>query len=141
MPWKEIVKAFEYKKGSYVVLEPDDIKSAASEGLEVVEVRAFVDADAIGPDMPRTAFRHAGGSPLPRLVIEPSTSFARLWGRLGLGSKRGSLESLFDHRVDFYPTAPPARPRGTRGKRVSVSPSVQPRRSSGAWSSPTPCPG
>jgi DNA end-binding protein Ku len=42
VPWKDIVKAFEYKKGSYVVLEPDDIKGAASEGREAVEVEAFV---------------------------------------------------------------------------------------------------
>ncbi len=50
VPWKEIVKAFEYEKGNYVVLEPEDIKSAASEGHEAVEVEAFVDADAIGPE-------------------------------------------------------------------------------------------
>lgn len=50
VPWKEIVKAFEYEKGSYVVLEPDDIKSAASEGREAVEVKAFVDAGSIGPE-------------------------------------------------------------------------------------------
>jgi DNA end-binding protein Ku len=50
VPWKEIVKAFEYEKGSYVVLEPDDIKSASSEGREAVEVKTFVDAGAIGPE-------------------------------------------------------------------------------------------
>jgi len=50
VPWKEIVKAFEYAKGSYVVLEPEDIKSASSEGREVVDVKAFVDADSIGPE-------------------------------------------------------------------------------------------
>lgn len=50
VPWKEIVKAFEYQKGSYVVLEPKDIKSAAPEGRETVEVEAFVDAKAIGPE-------------------------------------------------------------------------------------------
>ena len=50
VPWKEIVKAFEYAKGSYVVLEPEDIKSAATEGREVVEVRAFVEAKSIGPE-------------------------------------------------------------------------------------------
>jgi DNA end-binding protein Ku len=50
VPWKEIVKAFEYEKGSYVVLEPEDIKSAASEGREAVEVQAFVDAESIGPE-------------------------------------------------------------------------------------------
>ncbi|MFC5437889.1 Ku protein [Rhodanobacter umsongensis] len=50
VPWKEIVKAFEYAKGSYVVLEPEDIRSASSEGREVVDVKAFVDADSIGPE-------------------------------------------------------------------------------------------
>ena len=50
VPWKEIVKAFEYAKGSYVVLEPEDIKSAAADGREVVDVKAFVEADAVGPE-------------------------------------------------------------------------------------------
>lgn len=49
VPWKEIVKAFEYDKGSYVVLEQEDIKSAAPESHDAVEVEAFVDAAAIGP--------------------------------------------------------------------------------------------
>lgn len=47
--WKDIVKAFEYDKGSYVVLEPEDIKSAAPESHDAIEVEGFVDADAIGP--------------------------------------------------------------------------------------------
>ena len=49
VPWKDIVKAFEYDKGSYVVLEEADIKSAAPESHETVEVETFVDADAIPP--------------------------------------------------------------------------------------------
>jgi DNA end-binding protein Ku len=49
VPWKEIVKAYEYDKGSYVILEPEDIKAAAPESHESVEVEAFVDFDAIGP--------------------------------------------------------------------------------------------
>ena len=49
VPLKDIVKAFEYEKGNYVLLEPDDIKSAASQGKEAVEIEAFVDADAIPP--------------------------------------------------------------------------------------------
>ncbi|HET8818184.1 MAG TPA: Ku protein [Xanthomonadaceae bacterium] len=44
VPWKDIVKAFEYDKGNYVVLDPDDIKSASSEGKEAVEIEAFVNA-------------------------------------------------------------------------------------------------
>lgn len=49
VPWKDIVKAFEYDKGSYVVLEPEDIKSAAPESHHAIEVESFVDASAIGP--------------------------------------------------------------------------------------------
>ena len=49
VPWKEIVKAFEYEKGNYVILEADDIKSAASQGKEAVEIEAFVDEGAISP--------------------------------------------------------------------------------------------
>ena len=49
VPWKEIVKAFEYDKGSYVVLQPEDIKSAAPESHNAVEVEAFVDASELGP--------------------------------------------------------------------------------------------
>ena len=47
VPWKDIVKAFEYDKGNYVVLDPDDIKAASSEGKEAVEIEAFVDAKDI----------------------------------------------------------------------------------------------
>lgn len=47
--WKDIVKAFEYDKGSYVVLEQEDIKSAAPESHSAIDVEAFVDADTIGP--------------------------------------------------------------------------------------------
>ena len=49
VPWKDIVKAFEYDKGSYVVLETEDIKSAAPESHDAIEVESFVDAGAIGP--------------------------------------------------------------------------------------------
>ncbi|WP_140908647.1 non-homologous end joining protein Ku [Cognatiluteimonas lumbrici] len=49
VPWKDIVKAFEYEKGSYVVLEQEDIASAAPESHDAIEVEAFVEADAVGP--------------------------------------------------------------------------------------------
>lgn len=49
VPWKDIVKAFEYQKGNYVVLEEDDIKSAASDAHETVEIDTFVDAAEIAP--------------------------------------------------------------------------------------------
>ncbi|MEO6155633.1 MAG: Ku protein [Thermomonas sp.] len=47
VPWKDIIKAFEYDKGSYVVIDKQDIASAAPETHESVEIEAFVDEDAI----------------------------------------------------------------------------------------------
>ena len=47
VPWKEIVKAFEYDKGNYVVLEDEDFRKAASEGKESVEISGFVDEKEI----------------------------------------------------------------------------------------------
>jgi DNA end-binding protein Ku len=49
VPWKDIVKAYEYDKNSYVVLDDADIKAAAPESHEAVEIEAFVDAGAINP--------------------------------------------------------------------------------------------
>lgn len=49
VPWKDIVKAFEYDKDSYVVLEPEDIKSAAPESHESIDIEAFVDREAVAP--------------------------------------------------------------------------------------------
>ena len=49
VPWNEIVKAYEYEKGNYVVLEPEDIKNASPTGRESVEIETFVDAASIPP--------------------------------------------------------------------------------------------
>jgi DNA end-binding protein Ku len=49
VPWKEIVKGFEYSKGSYVVLDEADIRKAAPQSTETVEIEAFVQRDEIDP--------------------------------------------------------------------------------------------
>jgi DNA end-binding protein Ku len=49
VPWKEIVKGFEYSKGSYVVIDEEDIRKAAPEATESVEIEAFVERDEIDP--------------------------------------------------------------------------------------------
>jgi DNA end-binding protein Ku len=48
VPWKEIVKAFEYEKGSYVVVEKEDIAEAAPESNASVDIQCFIDPTAIG---------------------------------------------------------------------------------------------
>jgi DNA end-binding protein Ku len=47
VPWKDIVKAFEYKKGDYVVLEEEDLKAAAPESSESVDIESFIPMDAV----------------------------------------------------------------------------------------------
>lgn len=48
VPWKDIVKAYEYKKDSYVVLEQEDVKAAAPQSSESVDIERFIPADAVG---------------------------------------------------------------------------------------------
>ncbi|GAA5075159.1 Ku protein [Lysobacter panacisoli] len=50
VPWKEIVKAFEYDKGSYVVLEESDIAAASPDHKETVDIDTFVPLESIGPE-------------------------------------------------------------------------------------------
>ena len=84
VPWKDIVKAYEYRKGSYVVLEPDVIKSAAPESHETIELETFVDAAAIGPEYFEKPYyllpgkRAEKGYVLLRQTLEKS-------GRIGIG--------------------------------------------------------
>lgn len=47
VPWKDIVRAFEYDKGSYVVLEEADIKEAAPESHQSIDLEAFVARDEL----------------------------------------------------------------------------------------------
>lgn len=49
VPWKDVVKAFEYQKGNYVVLEKEDFKRAAPESAESVEIVSFIDAKDLSP--------------------------------------------------------------------------------------------
>jgi len=50
VPWNEVVKAFEYDKGNYVVLEKEDFARAAPESTESVDIEAFIDAGDVGPE-------------------------------------------------------------------------------------------
>ncbi|WP_133500933.1 Ku protein [Cognatilysobacter terrigena] len=47
VPWKEIVKAYEFSKDNYVVLKPEDIERAATENHETIAIETFVDAESI----------------------------------------------------------------------------------------------
>jgi DNA end-binding protein Ku len=49
VPWKDIVQAFEYQKGNYVVLSKEEISAAASQHKESIDIDAFVDRNALSP--------------------------------------------------------------------------------------------
>jgi DNA end-binding protein Ku len=47
VPWKEIVKGYEYEKGKYVVLTDDDFKKAQLESSRTIDIIDFVREDEI----------------------------------------------------------------------------------------------
>jgi DNA end-binding protein Ku len=47
VPWSEIVKGYEVKKGEVAVLTPEDFKQAALNRSETIDILAFVDAGEI----------------------------------------------------------------------------------------------
>lgn len=49
VPWKEVVKGYEYAKGKYVVLTDEDFKAAALEASRVIDILDFVKQDEIDP--------------------------------------------------------------------------------------------
>jgi DNA end-binding protein Ku len=49
VPWSEIVKGYEVKKGEHAVLTPEDFKHAALNRSETIDILAFVDGGEIDP--------------------------------------------------------------------------------------------
>ena len=49
VPWDQIVRAYEYSNGNYVMLEEEDFARAAVEATRTLAVDAFVDSDSIAP--------------------------------------------------------------------------------------------
>jgi len=49
VPDKEIVKAFEYRKGEYVYMEDEDFEAARVEGSKTIEITDFVPYEQIDP--------------------------------------------------------------------------------------------
>jgi DNA end-binding protein Ku len=47
VPWEEIVKGYEYKKGDYVVLEDEDFKRANVQKSKTIDIISFVNAEEI----------------------------------------------------------------------------------------------
>jgi DNA end-binding protein Ku len=49
VPWKEIVKAYEVKKGNFLVVDEKELKAAAPEQTQTIDIEAFVERCEIDP--------------------------------------------------------------------------------------------
>ena len=49
IPWSETVRGFEHEKGSYVVIDDDELDALRPEATQSVEIQAFVARDEIDP--------------------------------------------------------------------------------------------
>lgn len=49
VPWDEIVKGYEYEKGSYVILKDEDFAKVNVEATQSVDILEFVELDKINP--------------------------------------------------------------------------------------------
>ncbi|MFY9821974.1 MAG: Ku protein [Thermoanaerobaculia bacterium] len=49
VPWDETVRGYEVEKGTYVVLSDEDLKRAAPEATQTIDIQGFVDLEDISP--------------------------------------------------------------------------------------------
>ena len=49
VPWDDIIKGYEYKKGEYVALSDADFAHANVEATQTISITEFVDASAVSP--------------------------------------------------------------------------------------------
>jgi DNA end-binding protein Ku len=84
VPYEDVVKGFEVKKGQYVALEKDEVAAAAGDRSHVVELEHFVELQAIDPiHYDKTYYAGAGdkGGDAYRLLHDALDRT----GRAGLG--------------------------------------------------------
>lgn len=82
--WADIVKGYEYKKGKYVVLLPEDFKKANVKANQLLEIEDFVDSAEVDPvyfDKPYYIVPAAQGVRAYELLRE---TLART-GKIGIG--------------------------------------------------------
>src|ERR687886_1247284 len=73
VPWGDIVKGYEYKKGKFVVLTDEDFKAAALESSKMLEILDFVREEEIDPryfDTPYYLVAQKGGEKAYALLRE-----------------------------------------------------------------------
>lgn len=91
VPWKEIVKGYEYSKGKYVVVTPEELARVRTPSSKAVEMTDFVKADEIDPryfDTPYYLLPQKGGEKAYALLREALSNTAMVGiGKLTLRQK------------------------------------------------------
>ena len=84
VPWKQIVKGYEYAKGKYVVVTPEELAKVRTPSSKAVEMTDFVKSDEIDPryfDTPYYLVPQKGGEKPYALLREALAST----GMVGIG--------------------------------------------------------
>lgn len=84
VPWKEIVKGFEYAKNSYIVIDEEELKQAAPRGGEAVEIEGFIDQAEIKPHYYEKPYYLVPGKKAEKGYVLLREVLKRT-GRVGLG--------------------------------------------------------
>lgn len=83
VPAGEIVRAFEYEKGSYVYMTEEDFKAAEPEHLKTIDIRDFVQYDEIDP----IYFRHT-------YFLGPQAGAERVYALLAQAMEESGLVAI-----------------------------------------------
>jgi DNA end-binding protein Ku len=93
VPWKDIVKGYEYSKGKFVVLDDEDFKAAAIDSVKTIEILDFVATDEVDPryfETPYYVTPQKGGDKAYALLREA----IKQTGRIGIGKITMRTNSL-----------------------------------------------
>jgi DNA end-binding protein Ku len=93
VPWKDIVKGYEYTKNKFVVLDDEDFKAAAIDSAKTIEILDFVEGDAIDPRFFETPYYltpQKGGEKAYALLREA----IKQTGKIGIGKITMRTNSL-----------------------------------------------
>ena len=101
VPYEDIVKGYQYRKGDYVVLEDADFKAAAAGKTQTIDITEFVDASEIDPKLFEKPF-----------YLEPSKQARNAYGLLREALKKTAKLGIgrFVLRNREHPVA--VRPEG-----------------------------
>jgi DNA end-binding protein Ku len=132
VPWDEIIKGYEYRKGQYVVLDEDDFQRAALESSDSIEILDFVDDDEIDirffdkpyflvPDrggekayaLLREAIRQTGSTGVGKVVLRKAQHLAaiRVDGEALLCETMRFADELIDPSEFAFPDSEGVRPQ------------------------------